>query len=77
MKYISEFREQKIAEKIAGKIAKVAKSINRKVRLMQVCGTHGMAILRYGLKVFSPRILKKEGIKSFLFSLLILCIQEF
>ena len=58
MKYISEFREQKIAEKIAGKIAKVAKSINREVRLMQVCGTHGMAILRYGIKDLLPQNIK-------------------
>ena len=54
MKYILEFRKQKLAEKIAWEIAKVAKSINREVRLMQVCGTHGMAILRYGIKDLLP-----------------------
>jgi len=58
MKYISEFREQKIAEKIAKKIAKTANVIDREVRLMQVCGTHGMAILRYGIKDLLPPNIK-------------------
>lgn len=58
MKYISEFRDQKLAEKITCKIAKIAKSINREIRLMQVCGTHGMAILRYGIKDLLPPNIK-------------------
>ncbi len=58
MKYVSEFREQKLTEKIAWKIAKIAHTIDREIKLMQVCGTHGMAILRYGIKDILPPNIK-------------------
>jgi len=58
MKYISEFREQKLVEKIAGKITRIADRLKREIKLMQVCGTHGMAILRYGIKELLPSWIK-------------------
>jgi len=54
MKYISEFREQRLTERIAKRIVDIAKRIDREVKLMQVCGTHGMAILRYGIVDLLP-----------------------
>lgn len=58
MKYISEFREKKLAEKIADKIVQIAEKLKREIKLMQVCGTHGMAILRYGIKELLPSWIK-------------------
>lgn len=54
MRYISEFREPKLVRKIVQRIEKVAQSLDREVKLMEVCGTHAMMILRYGIKDLLP-----------------------
>jgi len=58
MRYISEFRDQGLADRIAHRIARIAKDVGRKIRLMEVCGTHAMAILRYGIKELIPPNIK-------------------
>jgi len=58
MKYISEFREKNLVNRLSGRIAKVASKIKREIRLMEICGTHAMAILRYGIKELLPPWIK-------------------
>ncbi|BCG65745.1 MAG: hydrogenase expression/formation protein HypD [Methyloprofundus sp.] len=53
MKYIDEFREQTLAQKIATAIKQEADS-NRTYRLMEFCGGHTHAIFRYGIQDLLP-----------------------
>lgn len=53
MKYLSEFRDPHIAEALANEIADTAKGL-KPIRLMEVCGTHTMAIHRYGIRNLLP-----------------------
>jgi len=52
MKYIDEYRDSKLCEKLASQIAKIAKG--KYITLMEVCGTHTMSIARYGIKNLLP-----------------------
>ena len=52
MKYISEFRDSGRAEKLAAWIGREAGS--RTYRLMEVCGTHTVAIFRAGIRSLLP-----------------------
>ncbi|MCX5725882.1 MAG: hydrogenase formation protein HypD [Candidatus Saganbacteria bacterium] len=54
MKYIDEFRDKKSVEKIADKI----RGLNVAAKLMEVCGTHTMAIFQHGIRSLLP-----EGVK--------------
>ncbi|MBE0478511.1 hydrogenase formation protein HypD [Candidatus Aerophobetes bacterium] len=58
MKYISEFREKKLVEHISRKIERIAQDVGRKVKLMEVCGTHAMAILKFGIRQLIPLSVK-------------------
>lgn len=58
MKYLSEFRAQNLVQRIVEQINRVSKKIKREVKLMEVCGTHAMAILRYGIKELLPPQIK-------------------
>ena len=51
MRYVDEFRDAGLAIGIAEVIGAEAK---RPVRLMEVCGTHTMAIARYGIRGLLP-----------------------
>ncbi len=53
MKYLDEFRDPARARKVARAIAAVAPA-GREFAFMEVCGTHTMAIARYGLKKLLP-----------------------
>lgn len=53
MKYIDEFRDQKLAQQIAAAIAADAK-LSRHYRLMEFCGGHTHAIFRYGVQALMP-----------------------
>lgn len=54
MKYIDEFRN---SEKARSLIEEIHRQVRKPVRLMEVCGTHTVAIARYGLrKVLPPEI---------------------
>lgn len=62
MKYIDEFRNKKICMSLAKEIFRIAKG--RDITLMEVCGTHTMAIYRYGIKGLIPsniRLLSGPG----------------
>jgi len=51
MKYIDEFRDPALARALLGRIE--ARS-RRPIRLMEFCGGHTHAILRYGLRSLLP-----------------------
>jgi hydrogenase expression/formation protein HypD len=53
MKYISEFRDAAAAKKIADQIHQQMKGRNP-ITLMEVCGTHTMAIARHGIRKLLP-----------------------
>ena len=52
MKYIDEYRNKEIAQKIAREIKTISK---KKVNLMEVCGTHTVSIFRNGIKNILPK----------------------
>lgn len=54
MKYVDEFKDRKIVEKIAEKIGR----LNIPANLMEVCGTHTMAIFKYGIRSLLPEDVK-------------------
>jgi hydrogenase expression/formation protein HypD len=54
MKYIDEFRDRRLIDKVAAEIRK-AVDPKRTYNFMEVCGTHTMAIFRFGLKTILPR----------------------
>ncbi|MBM3235204.1 hydrogenase formation protein HypD [Candidatus Poribacteria bacterium] len=51
MKYLDEYRDAEIARKI---IANISATSTREMRLMEVCGTHTVAIFRSGIKNMLP-----------------------
>ena len=51
MKHLDEYRDPKIAESILEEIKRISK---RKIRLMEVCGGHTMAIRKYGIHNLLP-----------------------
>jgi len=55
MKFIDEFRDQKIAHELAARIARAAM---KPFTFMEVCGTHTMAIARHGLKALLPETVR-------------------
>ena len=54
MKYLEAFRDSHAAAALTAKIADVARQIGVPLRIMEVCGTHTMAIARYGLRSLLP-----------------------
>ena len=54
MKYVDEYRDKEIAQKILRQIKSISK---KKINLMEVCGTHTVAIFRNGIrKILPPNI---------------------
>ncbi|MDP2912479.1 MAG: hydrogenase formation protein HypD [Candidatus Omnitrophota bacterium] len=53
MKYVDEFRDRRLIEKVAGRI-RMTVTRDRAYRIMEVCGTHTMSIFRFGLKDILP-----------------------
>ena len=51
MKYINEYRDAELSRKI---IKKIRTTSRKKIRLMEVCGTHTMAIFRNGIQALLP-----------------------
>lgn len=51
MKHINEYRDGELFRKIVEKIVPISR---KKVRLMEVCGTHTMAIFRSGIRALLP-----------------------
>lgn len=51
MKYIDEYRDGPLAKNLVRKIKEVSK---KPIRLMEICGTHTMAIFRHGIRGVLP-----------------------
>jgi len=51
MKYIDEFRDKDLVRKLTAQIQKFS---GREINLMEICGTHTMAIFRSGIKQLLP-----------------------
>lgn len=59
MRYINEFRRDKVARRIADEMAAV---IDRPAQVMEVCGGHTHAIFKYGLNdLFPPELTALHG----------------
>ncbi|MFH1778922.1 MAG: hydrogenase formation protein HypD [Candidatus Omnitrophota bacterium] len=56
MRYIDEFRDRVLIEKILSKINEL--SLDKGICLMEVCGTHTMSIHRHGLPALLPKYIK-------------------
>ena len=55
MKYVDEYRDGKVAKALSEKI----NAISRKpIRLMEICGTHTMAIFRHGIRSLLPETIQ-------------------
>ncbi|MFH1094002.1 MAG: hydrogenase formation protein HypD [Candidatus Omnitrophota bacterium] len=54
MKYVDEFRNSKVAKRLINLIQEKAKKIKTEVSLMEVCGTHTVAMFRYGIRKILP-----------------------
>ncbi len=55
MKYIDEYRDRKLVEKLAGQIEKISA---KRVNLMEVCGGHTMSIQKFGIPYLLPDTVK-------------------
>lgn len=55
LKYIDEFRDPAIARNLVQRIRKAAR---KKIRLMEVCGTHTMSIFRSGIRSMLPETIQ-------------------
>ncbi len=53
MKYVDEFRDGAVARRLAGQIAREART-DRRYRLMEFCGGHTHALWRYGIVGMLP-----------------------
>jgi len=58
MKYIDEFRNPELTKKLISKISAVVSDYRKDIKLMEVCGTHTVAISRAGLRKLFPSNLK-------------------
>jgi hydrogenase expression/formation protein HypD len=56
LKYVDEFRDGRVARRLVGEIREAAPA--RPVTLMEVCGTHTMAIARFGIRSLLPASLR-------------------
>jgi len=54
MKYSSEFRDPDVARRLLGEIAATVRSVSQPMTLMEVCGTHTMAIYQHGIRALLP-----------------------
>lgn len=58
MKYVDEYKDAELVKGVIGKIQKLCNDYRSDIVLMEVCGTHTMAIFRSGLKQLLPHNLK-------------------
>lgn len=52
MKYVDEYRDRALVEKLANEIKKISR---KKIRIMEVCGGHTMAIQKFGIPSLLPK----------------------
>ena len=54
MNYQDEFRQKDLVQGLAGRIRRLVAGCGRTMTFMEVCGTHTMAIYRFGLRAMLP-----------------------
>jgi len=54
MKYSSEFRDPGVVNRLLEEIAKTVRDADKTMTLMEVCGTHTMAIYQHGIRALLP-----------------------
>ncbi|MBU1043531.1 MAG: hydrogenase formation protein HypD [Candidatus Omnitrophica bacterium] len=54
MKYIDEFRNPKLAKQLIKLIHKLAAQLDKPISIMEVCGSHTVAMFRYGIRKILP-----------------------
>ncbi len=54
MKYIDEFRNPKLAKQMVQVIHKLAAKLDKPISIMEVCGSHTVAMFRYGIRKILP-----------------------
>jgi len=54
MNYQDEFRQKELVQGLAGRIRRLVSGVGRPLTFMEVCGTHTMAIYRFGLRSLLP-----------------------
>ncbi|GAB4335055.1 MAG: hydrogenase formation protein HypD [Calditrichia bacterium] len=57
MKYLNEYRDADLIKKLSAELSAIP-SPNKRITLMEVCGTHTMAIARFGLRQLLPEWLR-------------------
>ena len=55
MKYCAEFRDPRVAAKFLDIIRSLSQTLEKNISLMEVCGTHTMAIYRHGIRALLPK----------------------
>lgn len=58
MRYIDEYRDQHLSNALAERICRLKEKIPGPVTFMEVCGTHTVAISRYGIRDLLPEGLR-------------------
>jgi hydrogenase expression/formation protein HypD len=54
MKYADEFRDSRLSGKLLEEIKKETARLSKNINIMEVCGTHTMAISRFGIRNLLP-----------------------
>jgi len=54
VKHLDEYNDPKVAKALVDRIRKSASRIGRTVRIMEICGSHTVAIFRAGIKTLLP-----------------------
>jgi hydrogenase expression/formation protein HypD len=54
MRFVDEFRDPRLGHELAGAIRQAAAGAGRRLRFMEVCGGHTMAIHRFGIPALLP-----------------------
>lgn len=55
MKYMDEYRDGAVAKALSEKIKNIS---TKRIRLMEICGTHTMAIFRHGIRSLLPETIE-------------------
>lgn len=58
MNYQDDFRQRELVQGLAGRLRRLVAGCGRSMAFMEVCGTHTMAIYRFGLRSLLPREIK-------------------
>ncbi|MBW1645847.1 MAG: hydrogenase formation protein HypD, partial [Deltaproteobacteria bacterium] len=54
MKHVDEYRQPVLVKSLAARLQELAAAAGRRLRIMEVCGTHTMNLFRFGLRSLLP-----------------------